>query len=135
LADLARSRDSYRLQLAEVENRLAELSSSQMESRAPSEGPELDLLQLIDLAAQQTAVRVEGVQAEQFGTADRQGMKLRHQVVVSGGFSGIVHFIGAISEPHSPVVLIQVELKSARWSYPQQPLVSTLLTETRADRR
>jgi hypothetical protein len=52
--------------------------------------------------------------------------------MVTGNFAGISTFIRDISEQGSPIVLIEVEVKSPEWSYPAQPLQATLLLETAA---
>lgn len=130
LVELHRKYQLYRRQLAEVEKNLSDFRRSQVEIREYAEGGQLDLVHAIDRAALQSAVRVEGVQAERFGGANRQGARLRHQVLISGDFSGLSAFVADISQAHSSVVLIEVEVKSPGWSYPLQPLAAKLSIES-----
>jgi hypothetical protein len=132
LESLEDRRDLHRKQLLELEVKLKEYPRVELGGQESTGVVQHDLVHIIDRASRQGTVRVEGVRAEGVGVSDRQAIRHRHQVMVTGNFAGISTFIRDISEQGSPIVLIEVEVKSPEWSYPAQPLQATLLLETAA---
>jgi hypothetical protein len=129
LQALENRRDLHHRQILELDARLHEVRRIQSEPYSQLTSTRQDLVQTIDRASRQNPVQVLGVQATgpvAFGT---QGARQRHQVVLRGYFSEITAFIRDISEQHSTIMVVEVEVKSPEWSYPEQPLQAILSVE------
>jgi hypothetical protein len=133
LEELEAKRELQQKQLVEFEATLRDLRGVRFEPAEVTKGTPQGLVHTIDRASRQSRVHVEGVQAQGRGASGGKGARYRHQVVVTGTFTEISAFVSDISEQHSSSVVVDLELKSPEWSYPEQPLRATLLVEAALD--